>query len=159
MQEDSISEKKEFPMDHVTVWATELHGTALLWAFSRALGRDDPVYRYDDGSFGYIGRPDRQGRLQPNLEEIVEQQRMHICPIELNDQPAFEAWVDGMTRQKTSAMSQRAVDAAMRSLVRHRFGDELAIPREVYEHDQKRAGGLAAQEAAAPAARPAQERG
>ncbi|MEJ8837605.1 hypothetical protein [Ramlibacter sp. AN1133] len=116
----------------------KLEGIALLWAFSRVLGRDDPIYRYDDGSIGYIGGPDRMGPLKPDLQATVERFRLHLCPVTYNDEPAFEAWVDDQPKARTSAFGINAMDAAMRSVVLDRFGDTAEVPSEVLEFARRR---------------------
>lgn len=130
----------------VQIPTADLTDLALLWAFSRALGRDDPIYRVDEtGEMAYIGGPDRLGPLRPDLNRIVESRRLHVCPVEFNGRNAFEVWVDGTPKDLTRAYGENAITAAMRCLARERFGDLVDVPKEVadYCHEMAEALGYA----------------
>lgn len=121
--------------DTVRMEIAQLKDTPLRWAFSRALGREDPVYRHDEtGEILYIGGPDRMGPIRPDLSRLVETRRLHICPLTYDDKPMFEVWIDGTRREDTGALGTTAVSAAMRCIVRAHFGETADVPQDVVDH-------------------------
>ena len=61
---------------------------------------------------------------------IIEQKRIHICPIFYNDYEATQAWIDDRNNPEKSDGPTPLI-AAMRCYAASKLGDEVEIPDEL----------------------------
>ncbi|MDH1236487.1 phage protein NinX family protein [Stutzerimonas stutzeri] len=118
-------------MTLVEVKTTELIGPALDWAVAKAEG-------YDEGwLLRQMNNPNPATRAIPAYSTdwsqggpLIEQYRMHICPIVYDGIGMTQCWIDSCDNR---FIDSTPLIAAMRCLVVAKLGDTVQIPSELIQ--------------------------
>lgn len=117
---------------------SELQGAALDWAVAKCEGWID-----DWNSWMYessVADIAESGSYHPSTDwalagPIIERERIHICPVFMDDCAHTQAWVDGRNTDKSYGSTP--LIATMRCYVARKMGDEIEIPDKLI-NDQRR---------------------
>lgn len=128
--------------------ASELTGAALDWAVAKAMGREDPIYRFapepgdkdwEEGAayskLFYISGPDKQGPYSPSTSwaqggPIIGREPIDIFHME-REPPVFEAEIQTGPCKRAKGRGPTHLIAAMRCFVASKLGDEIELPEEL----------------------------
>ena len=123
---------------------SELTGPALDWAAVIAKGVKPSDIRITRGRI-YRWHRDEDGNLTNSYETgpefapskmwesggpIIERERLHLCPVTIDDVPAWHAWSD-KHKKADQADGPTPLIAAMRCFVASKLGDEVDVPEEL----------------------------
>jgi hypothetical protein len=62
---------------------------------------------------------------------IIDRERIHLCPIIYNDEPAWDCWIDDINPQRVHFYGPTPLIAAMRCYVASKLGDQVEVPAEL----------------------------
>jgi hypothetical protein len=120
--------------------ASGLSGTLLDIALALAIGHTPDKIRVNERVVGYgtfngvwigdlLGIPSKVNHANwHKCGPYIERERIHLCPIINEDEPAWEAWIDGIPRKETSGIGRTALEAAARCFIIHKISDDIDIP-------------------------------
>lgn len=133
------------------VKVSELDEDALDWAIAISLGYR-PIYP----GFPAAMLRDPNGKLAHVTElaeifsgkwalDVIDRDRMHICPVVLDGRPTIQAWLDGADRHAEGCYGPNTLIALKRCFVTSRMGDVIDVPvqlamrqGEAWVHEESR---------------------
>lgn len=115
----------------VKVNVNMLEGKALDYAVSLCEGWDSTQFisGMKNGEFGL-------GFFEPSTNwsqggPIIERERLHLCPVLINDKKAYQSWPDHGISDEVVGEGETPLIAAMRCYVASHLGDVVDIPDEL----------------------------
>lgn len=122
----------------------ELTGHALGWAVAVADGTKPERIHFNVKPFGlgrrtgiWIGDPlGMMSKWTPwkvwsQGGPIIERKRIHLCPVDLNGEPSWQAWLDAESRTAQRVYGAKPLIAAMRCFVFSELGEDVDVPKEI----------------------------